>query len=117
MRSWESPTLSFRVNQVVVTYVGGCAKSKTRGLVRRNHGIYTCCPYISGTYDPAPAELTSLVENKDYLIDASAQAMVKAYDPTGEHAKNPLAWPYHAAVRDLEGLPPRFLSASSIRFV
>ena len=89
-------------------------KAKQEDWLEEISGIYACCPYISGTYDPAPAELTSLVENKDYLIDASAQAMVKAYDPTGEHAKNPLAWPYHAMVRDLEGLPPHTISVNEL---
>ena len=89
-------------------------KAKQEEWIDEIDGVYSCCPYISGTYDPAPRELTSLTENKDYVIDASTQAMVKAYDPTGEHSKNPLAWPYHATADDLEGLPPHTISVNEL---
>jgi acetyl esterase len=89
-------------------------KAKQEEWLDEIGGVYSCCPYISGTYDPAPPELTSLFENKDYVIDASTQAMVKAYDPTGEHAKNPLAWPYHATNSHLEGLPPHTVSVNEL---
>ena len=89
-------------------------KAKREEWLDEISGIYACCPYISGTYDPAPTELTSIFENRDYLLDASAQAMVKAYDPTGEHTKNPLAWPYQATVSELEGLPPHTISVNEL---
>ena len=89
-------------------------KAKQEEWIDEISGIYACCPYISGTYDPAPPDLTSQFENKDYLLDASAQAMVKAYDPTGEHATNPIAWPYHASIKDLKGLPPHTISVNEL---
>ena len=37
-----------------------------------------------------------------------------AYDPDGENAANPLAWPYHASPADLEGLPPHAISVNEL---
>ena len=38
----------------------------------------------------------------------------RVYDPTGENATNPLAWPYHASLADLEGLPPHVISVNEL---
>ena len=40
--------------------------------------------------------------------------MATLYDPAGEHATNPLAWPYFAAARDLEGLPPHVITTDEL---
>ncbi|MCP5033954.1 MAG: alpha/beta hydrolase [Actinomycetia bacterium] len=90
-------------------------KAKQEGWIDQIAGVYSCCPYISGTFSPPPPELTSQHENKDYVIGAEmAQALVKAYDPTGEHAANPLAWPYHATIEELAGLPPHTISVNEL---
>ena len=71
-------------------------------------GVYACCPYIAGQYHPPLPELTSWVEKGDYMMnEVMGKLTATAYDPTGEHAKNPLAWPYHAAPDELTGLPRR----------
>jgi acetyl esterase/lipase len=43
-----------------------------------------------------------------------AGSLVKAYDPTGEHARDPLAWPLHASRSDLTGLPPHVISVNQL---
>ena len=41
-------------------------------------------------------------------------AMVKVYDPNGDHGSNPLAWPLQAASEDLQGLPPHVVSVNEL---
>jgi acetyl esterase/lipase len=41
-------------------------------------------------------------------------ALAKLYDPTGDNATNPLAWPYHAQPSDLQGLPPHVISVNQL---
>jgi acetyl esterase/lipase len=78
-------------------------------------GVYAQCPYISGAYGTKPAELTSLFENDGYFLDvANLGALARAYDPSGENATNPLAWPYHAEASDLQGLPPHVISVNEL---
>lgn len=90
-------------------------KAKKEGWLDEIAGIYAMCPYISGLYGNPPAELASLVENDDYFLNVSMMgALAKVYDPTGEHATNPLAWPYHAQPSDLEGLPPHMISVNQL---
>ncbi len=90
-------------------------KAKQERWINQIAGVYSCCPYISGTYSPAPPELTSLHENDGYALDSGmCQALVKAYDPKGEHTHNPLAWPYHATLADLTGLPPHTVSVNEL---
>ena len=36
------------------------------------------------------------------------------YDPGGEHATDPLCWPYHATVDELAGLPPHLISVNEL---
>lgn len=90
-------------------------KAKQEGWIDRIDGIYSCCPFISGAYSSPPSELTSLYENQDYLLGgAVAQQFVRAYDPSGGEAKNPLAFPYHASLNDLVGLPPHTVSVNEL---
>ena len=90
-------------------------KAKADGKTSQIDGVYAQCPYISGVYaDPDP-NLTSLFENDNYFLSCSQMAiMAKVYDPSGEHAKNLLAWPYHATVDDLKGLPPHVISVNQL---
>jgi acetyl esterase/lipase len=40
--------------------------------------------------------------------------LARAYDPDGENATNPLAWPYHASAAELRGLPPHVISVNEL---
>ncbi len=90
-------------------------KAKQEGWLEQIDGVYAMCPYISGQYAEPPAELVSLAENEGYMLDCNQMAgMVKVYDPSGEHATNPLAWPLHASHINLEGLPPHVISVNEL---
>ena len=89
-------------------------KANREGWIDRVAGVYSCCPYIAGTYDPPPAELVSLVENDLMGATSLMQQWVRAYDPGGANARNPLAWPYHATPDDLAGLPPHTVSVNEL---
>jgi acetyl esterase len=41
-------------------------------------------------------------------------ARARLYDPSGLHAKNPLAWPYWATEDDVTGLPPHCISVAEL---
>ena len=90
-------------------------KARREGWIDKIDGVFAMCPYIYGGYaNPAP-ELLSLRENDGYMIECDQMsAMVRVYDPKGEHATNPLAWPYHAETADLEGLPPHVISVNEL---
>ncbi len=89
-------------------------KAKREGWIDEIAGVYSCCPYISGTYDPPAPELVSLVENDLMGTRALTQQWATAYDPGGANTRNPLAWPYHATPADLEGLPPHTVSVNEL---
>jgi len=60
-------------------------------------------------------ELPSMIENDGYFINcAMMDVLVAAYDPAGENAENPLAWPYFATDADLAGLPPHVISVNEL---
>jgi acetyl esterase/lipase len=90
-------------------------KAKGEGALDAIDGVYAQCPFISGVYaDKSPA-LLSLYENDDYFLNSSMLgSMVRMYSPDGAHDTNPLAWPYHAAVEDLQGLPPHVISVNQL---
>ena len=90
-------------------------KAKRDGDLDLIAGVYAQCPYISGSYEAPPAELTSLFENDGYFLSCEQMGvMAMLYDPTRESASNPLAWPYHAAADDLAGLPPHIISVNEL---
>jgi acetyl esterase len=90
-------------------------RAKRDGLIDEIDGVYAQCPYISNAWaDPEP-ELTSLFENDGYFLDvAMLGVLAKVYDPAGEHATDPLAWPLHAGVEDLAGLPPHLIAVNQL---
>ena len=89
--------------------------AKRDGRLAQIDGVYAQCPYISNAYGVTTPELTSLYENEGYFLTPDfMSACAKAYDPTGENATNPLAWPYHATKADLEGLPPHVISVNQL---
>jgi len=99
--------------------IASALKAKREGWADAIDGVYASVPYISGAYDwpeeQMLAELPSLVENNGYLLDTAAMTILMAgYDPIGEHAKDPLAWPYAASVGDLRGLPPHVIAINEL---
>ncbi len=90
-------------------------KAKRDGLIEAIDGVYALCPYISGAYAAPPPELTSLFENDGYMLEVAMMgALARVYDPSGDHATNPLAWPLHAGSEDLAGLPPHVISVNQL---
>ncbi|MEE2778027.1 MAG: alpha/beta hydrolase fold domain-containing protein [Acidobacteriota bacterium] len=90
-------------------------KAKRDGRLDQIDGVYSQCPYISNAYAAGDPRLPSLVENDGYFLSTEMMApLAKIYDPSGEHATNPLAWPYHAKLEDLEGLPPHVISVNEL---
>ncbi|GAC1603807.1 MAG: alpha/beta hydrolase [Acidimicrobiales bacterium] len=90
-------------------------RAKRDGLLGAIDGVYGMCPYISGSYAAPPAELASLQENDGYFLDCRMMgALAKSYDPEGHHGTDPLAWPYHASVDELRGLPPHVISVNQL---
>jgi acetyl esterase/lipase len=90
-------------------------KAKRDGRLHQVDGVYAQAPMIYGGYDtPSPA-LPSLVENEGYVFGPSVlTVMATLYDPRGQHATNPLAWPYYAAEEDLRGLPPHVVTTDEV---
>jgi acetyl esterase/lipase len=94
-------------------------KAKREGWLNAIDGVCATVPYISGVYglplDWRLRELPSLVECDGYLISCATSALnAKLYDPSGENAKNPLAWPYWANEEDFKGLPPHLIITSEL---
>ncbi len=90
-------------------------KAKQDGRISQIDGVYAQCPYISGLYAQKSTALPSLYENDGYFLACDLMAvMAKVYDPTDANATNPLAWPYHASVSDLVGLPPHVISVNQL---
>ena len=56
-----------------------------------------------------------MFENDGYFLDVSMMgALAKVYDPSGDHASDPLAWPLKASADDLAGLPPHVISVNQL---
>lgn len=90
-------------------------RAKREGIADQIDGVYAMCPYISGAYASQPAELASLRENDAYFLSCRVLgALAKVYDPDGEHATDPLAWPLHATADELRGLPPHVISVNEL---
>ena len=95
--------------------IANTLKAKQDGYLSDIDGVYAMCPYISGSYANPPVNLVSLRENDGYTLGCEVMVpLVKCYDPSGEAANNPLAWPYHAEGSDLEGLPPFVISVNEL---
>jgi acetyl esterase len=80
-------------------------------------GIIAFCPYISNAYhiNPKQGQLASLVENDDYIFKSSVTAiMASIYTLDEKDQRNPLAWPLHATMEQLQGLPPHLISLNEL---
>ena len=90
-------------------------KASGEGVIDMIDGVYAQCPYISGAYADKDPNLPSLFENDNYFLNCSMMgSMVRMYSPDGADDTNPLAWPYHATVDDLAGLPPHVISVNEL---
>ena len=94
-------------------------KAKREGRLDAIDGVYASVPYISGGYhwpiERRRAELPSLVENDGYFIACDLMdPLAYCYGPEAADEENPLAWPYHASVDDLAGLPPHVISVNEL---
>jgi acetyl esterase/lipase len=90
-------------------------QSKRLNTLAHLDGVYAQCPQISNAYLAGDQRLPSLSENDGYVLSSKQlSALARAYDPTGENATNPLAWPYHAEPDDLRGLPPHVISLNEL---
>ena len=78
-------------------------------------GVYAMCPLISGACAAPPEHLLSLRENDGYSLSCGLMGgFYKVYDPQGEDPTNPLALPYYAGVKDLQGLLPHVISVNEL---
>ncbi|MGD9704529.1 MAG: alpha/beta hydrolase fold domain-containing protein [Acidimicrobiia bacterium] len=90
-------------------------KAKRDGRLGQIDGVYAMCPYVSNAYAAPLPQLTSLHENDGYFLSCHMMgALAKVYDPGGEHAADPLAWPFYATADDLVGLPPHVISVNQL---
>ncbi|MCV7011002.1 alpha/beta hydrolase [Mycolicibacterium madagascariense] len=111
------------VTSIVVTGESGggnlslatALKAKREGRIDHLDGVYAQVPFIFGRYDEPDPALPSLVENEGYVLSPSIMTlMATLYDPSGQHAADPLAWPYFASEEDLRGLPPHVVTTDEI---
>lgn len=84
-------------------------KAKREGWIDEIAGVYGLVPYISNGYhwprERMLRELPSLVENDGYMVRmATSAAFAYFYGP--EAMEDARAWPYHASVEEVKGLPP-----------
>jgi acetyl esterase/lipase len=90
-------------------------RAKQDGEIELIDGVFAMCPYISNAYAVRNPELPSLYENDGYFLSCAMMGLLaKLYDPSMAHAANPLAWPLHATVADLAGLPPHVISVNEL---
>lgn len=90
-------------------------KAKRDGRLANVAGAYAQCPFISNAYADGDPDLPSLVENDGYALSCALMASLsRLYDPTGDHARDPLAWPLHATEEELEGLPPHVIAVNEL---
>ena len=118
---------SLKIRNIVLTGESGggnlaCAitlRANREGWVKDIAGVYALVPYISNGYgwseERKLKEIPSGVENHGYFLNMHANTfMAYFYTPTDEHFENPLAWPYHATLEDMKGLPPHVLEMDEL---
>ena len=78
-------------------------------------GVYAQCPYIAGPAAYNARSTTSMVENDGFFMRADMMApLAKIYVGEGQDITDPLAWPSHATVEELKGLPPHCISVNEL---
>ena len=89
-------------------------RAKRDGTLHMIDGVYAMVPYISGAYADPPPALASLVENEGYFLEPGVLGVMASVYAEGEHATDPLCWPYYAEADDLAGLPPHVISVCEL---
>lgn len=94
-------------NLVIATTLLAKQKNKLHYI----DGVYAMCPYVCGHYTPCILEaLPSVKENNGLLMtESTLKTMARIYC---EDPQNPLAWPYHATVEQVRGLPPHVITVN-----
>ena len=97
-------------------------KANREGWVKDIAGVYAVVPYISNGYgwsdERKLKETPSMVENHGYFLNAHPTAfMAYMYTPNDKDSVDPLAWPYHATLEDMKGLPPHILAMDELDFL
>ena len=120
---WRDHKADLDISGIVVSGESGggnlslatCLKAKQDDALRAIDGVYAQCPNVSNRYLDKDPSLPSLIENDELGLSCTMMAaLFKLYDPTGENATNPLAWPLHAEISELKGLPPHFISVCQL---
>jgi acetyl esterase/lipase len=92
-------------------------KANIEGWVDQIAGVYGISPWISNAYgwsdERKLEELPSLYECEGYWFYTAMLAGMGTWY-SGDDSRNPLAWPYHAAVEDCVGLPPHVLTMDEL---
>jgi acetyl esterase/lipase len=89
--------------------------AKREDRLDRFDGIYAQCPYISNAYALKDQPLPSLTENDGYFLRSDMMGTLSAiYTPEDPLSRDPLAWPYHASVEDVTGLPSTVISVNEL---
>ena len=91
--------------------------AKSEGWIAEVDGVYAQCPYIAGpdVYREPTDEFISLRENDGYVMGIGQMLVLsEVYDPRGDHASDPLCWPFQASTSDLEGLPPHVIDVDEV---
>jgi acetyl esterase/lipase len=122
--AWVSDNMArLGISKIVVSGESGggnltlatAIRAKRDGRLDQIAGVYAQCPYISNAYTVKRPELPSLYENDGYFLRCDMMGVLaRIYSPTGVDDTNPLAWPYHATIADLEGLPPHVISVNQL---
>jgi acetyl esterase/lipase len=90
--------------------IAAAVKANIEGWVDAIDGVYAMAPMLLGFYTSVPSELLSWRENEGYQGTREVmRAMTRVYDPKNEHENNPMAWPFHASLEVLQGLPPHII--------
>ncbi len=89
-------------------------KANREGWINEIDGVYALCPATSNLYgvgyERMLSEFPSMIENHGYFLNLSVLTFMSFfYAPNDKDCVNPLAWPYHATVRDMAGLPSHVL--------
>jgi acetyl esterase/lipase len=97
-----------------------CLLAKREGWLHEISGVFAISPYISNCWHE-PREwllqnhLQSAVENDGFFTETSMCTLTAHYySPTEEGKIDSLAWPYHASVAELRGLPPHVITVAKL---
>lgn len=94
-------------------------KANREGWIHKIDGVHVISPMISNAYSWPKAQkmqdLPSLVECNGYILSMSVLGHIaRFYTPNRRDHQNPLAWPYHAKVEEMMGLPPHVVTVEEL---